>query len=689
MYNCINIARIDLKRVFNCGKKHNAFSMAEMLVVMLILAIVIISMTPVAVKRVKKESVNPEHGSYECFYEPSGEAGIYNLKQRVRNEAGVIVDGDGDDAIVAKYNVNENPLPPPPSCRFVPPRGAMFFTVNAVGGGSPGTGSKDAFSGLPEGAKHSIGSKSYAGVNYINGFSQYKSIILDTSHDNTLSIEGKTFGSINTNNSPARLLNTNGMDLYVFLRSEGGILDDSTGAGYVVKKINDEYCPENPDWSKLEYQGDARWTYKACIPGKEKKNWAGKITGCYEYYPGDCVVVNAFTGKNPASGSATKFTMNIKNGSSIVSNDGDAPAFAAGSYGCKVGLGDNGCYDSQCSPASGKITNYSSSQTCPSTYRTLGGGAPSKFKTITSISSSGTINCEYHYSDYCVPDGSGGFTTGKESCSPNYTIIQQSGDGVGWHLYTMGNFMLVRKKLSKGVNFYAPAGNPGEFRTMYVSRFTKGVVITPGAPKQSTNTNNSETGNDTLMVYSDGVQLLRVPGGKRAVATSEALENTFIIGNLFNLPLPATPYVIAYDTDSGDNSGRVDEYGNFFKERKSSFIYPIPDIKTAIPESVGQGGHGSYTIFRSTGNSEGYRVWKIKKDKSVSASETLTGKSYTWVQSLLDTSGDSGATRTNEAYTCVSNHKTLSGDNPRPTENNNSYRCYAGDGQGGAVVITW
>ena len=46
-----------------------AFSMAEMLVVMLILAIVIISMTPVAVKRVKKDAVNPEHGSFECFYE--------------------------------------------------------------------------------------------------------------------------------------------------------------------------------------------------------------------------------------------------------------------------------------------------------------------------------------------------------------------------------------------------------------------------------------------------------------------------------------------------------------------------------------------------------------------------------------------------------------------------------------------
>ena len=80
--------------------------MAEMLVVMLILAIVIISMTPVAVKRVKKDAVNPEHGSFECFYEHSDTPGKYNLRQRMRNDVGKIV---SDDKIYENYDVN-NPL---------------------------------------------------------------------------------------------------------------------------------------------------------------------------------------------------------------------------------------------------------------------------------------------------------------------------------------------------------------------------------------------------------------------------------------------------------------------------------------------------------------------------------------------------------------------------------------------------
>ena len=666
-----------MKRVFNCGKKFTAFSMAEMLVVMLILAIVIISMTPVAVKRVKKDAVNPEHGSFECFYEHSDTPGKYNLRQRMRNDVGKIV---SDDKIYENYDVN-NPPPTPPNCVFTAPRGAMFFTVNAVGGGSPGSGSVSAFTGLPLGATKYSGT-AYGGVNYLNSFNEFRSILLDTSQDNVVSLSGMTYGDINTAGTPVKAINDSGIKLFAFLRSGGGILDNSTGGGYVIKKINTEYCAYDPEeFGGYTHNGSGTWTAREC---KTKNQWTGK---CTEYFAGDCAVVNVYLGTNPASGSSAKLSATVKNGSPIYSNSSGYPtAFAAGSSGCRVNGGGNGCYGS-CSPATGTIENYSSSMTCPSssTYKSRGGGIPSAHYTITSYTS-----FKYHFSDYCRPNGGMSFVDiHGGNCTPNWSNYTQAVEN-NWYLYTMGNFVLVRKNSSKGVNFYAQAGNPGDFRTLYVSRFAQGVQITPGAPKPSNNAENSQVGNDTIMKYVDGVQLLRVSGGKRAIAANQSLDNTFIVGNLFKLPPPANPYVIAYDNNKGDNSGSLGEYGNYFLNKDSFFIYPIPDNETAIPSNVGQGGHGSYTIFRSSGNTEGYRVWKlIDSNSSKVTNEFDTSKTYTWVSQILNSVSTAGARVSQDPYTCVSNNKTLSGDEPRPDRPGNSYRCYAGDGQGGAVVITW
>ena len=111
-----------MKRVFNRKTGLKAFSMAEMLVVMLVLAIVIISMTPLAVKRIKKEAVNPDHGSFECYYDKHPVTGDDVIVQRTRN-------ADGEQVGGPQY------LPVGSSCLFTPRRGAMFFTINAVGGG--------------------------------------------------------------------------------------------------------------------------------------------------------------------------------------------------------------------------------------------------------------------------------------------------------------------------------------------------------------------------------------------------------------------------------------------------------------------------------------------------------------------------------------------------------------------------
>ncbi len=687
MYNCINIARIDLKRVFNCGKRHNAFSMAEMLVVMLILAIVIISMTPVAVKRVKKESVNPEHGSFECFYEPSGEAGKYNLIQRERNAQGVLLQPEDDPArIRGVYDVN-NPPSNLPTCKFTAPRGAMFFTVNAVGGGSPGAGSKTVFQQLPKWDQNSINVK--PGVNYINTYPEYKSVLIDTSKNNTAYFEGATFGSLSESNTPVNVLNNKGLLVYAYMLSAGGILDESTQAGYAIQTINDSGCGTNPDFTKMSYTANGSYghwynTVKVC-----KKYTFGICTGGWKNV--ECLVVDVYPGQNPGSGSAQKLSTTVKNGTNITSNGGaDGVAiFGAGTTGCKVGVGQNGCYNSNCSPQHGAVAALDG-MTCSSTssYRALGSGYPSEYSTITSSTmTSGTNMNSVHFipSDDCRPSGGQFIAPSGDACptminNKEYKVvwtIKENKDGSRWYLYTMGNFALIKRVLSKGVNFYAQAGNPGEFRTLYVSRFTQTVNITPGPPKPASANSNSDTGNRTIMTYADGTPLLSVAGGKRAIASGEAEGNTFIVGNLFNLPKPGSPLVIAYDNNTGDSSGSPNEYGGYFRAQNSGFIYPVPDVQNVIPDTVGQGGHGSYTIFRSSGHTEGYRVWRVNADKTNGYEE------------LLNNITTSGAQITPAAYNCVSNGKTLSGNITTNNDTTNSYRCYAGDGQGGAVVITW
>ena len=694
MYNCINIARIDLKRVFNCGKKHKAFSMAEMLVVMLILAIVIISMTPVAVKRVKKEAVNPEHGSYECFYEPSGTAGVYNLIQRTRNAQGVILDPN-EGTKIGEYDV-KNPPATPLECTFTPPRGAMFFTVNAVGGGSPGTGSTAVFNLLPRGVSNQ------PGVNYTNSYSKHRSVLVDTSQNSTFHLTGATFGSLSTE-SPVKWINDSGINIYAYFQSDGGTLDDSTQGGYIYKtRIAPEgnsKCTDNTGYDLSNFKnkestsyGYRRWTTAdgdTCI--EWNYNWFGQKTTCKKYEQIPCIEAAIFPGTDPASGSTARLSMTLKDGTAIYNTGTEgAPAFGIGSNGCSIAKGSNGCFGS-CPETNGKISDYNSTVKCKGGSTSPGGGYPKNKRTITTANmSSDTLGgVKFSYSPICMPSSSSstGFISGGGSeCSTDAINWVQDNPPTEysskWFLHTMGNLVYVMQKLNKGVNFYAQAGNPGDFKTLYVSRFAKTISIAPGAPKMANSTDNSVAGNDTTIRYRDNNELLlRVAGGKKAIASAstETSDKTFIVGNLFNLPLPTSPRVIAYDNESGDLSGSNSEYGGYFRPKDSGFVYPIPDTSTGLPSTVGQGGHGSYTIFRSTGNSEGYRVLKVLY-KSL-------WNSKNWIRNIKDNSY-TDAKRSLEAYTCMSDGRTLSGESTA-NGTTSSYRCYAGDGQGGAVVITW
>ncbi len=114
-------------------KEQKAFSLAEMLLVLLIMSFIAISLPMIHFKKSELKTKRTPHGRYECFYDAAG-----NLMQYSVNEEG---------AKNGPVGVTE--------CRFTPPKNAIYFLVHAVGGGggaSTASGSGSVSTGTTEGA---------------------------------------------------------------------------------------------------------------------------------------------------------------------------------------------------------------------------------------------------------------------------------------------------------------------------------------------------------------------------------------------------------------------------------------------------------------------------------------------------------------------------------------------------------
>ncbi len=625
-----------MKKFMSYSKKNKAFSVAEMLIVMLILSIVIISMTPIAVRRVVKNPANPDHGSFECYWDGG------RLRQVTRNESGEIISNTLHAAGTK-------------SCTFTPARGAMFFTVNAVGGGSPGAGVTAAFNELPAGHyDSSLGLYGDKGVDYVNDFFKHNGLIINTDSNNTVNYDEMPLYSASDSNNPRNWLKSYGVPMRGILTSNAG---DLTSGGFMYV-IHNTGVPGHPECDSMS-----------------TPDFASLTEGSYNSH---CFTYRVMAGRNPANGSRAMFGQTVTHGMSIKSHGEGTPKLALGNAGCIVNDGGSGCYVGYgCYPSAGTISNYGSGINCPSSYRNVGGGYLPEKKTNTTASLAGVSGFEVAYSSCdsalnCIPASS----CALGSCTPSWIIDVDNTSQLKRHQLTWGRYIVAYQQLRKGVNFYAQAGNPGEYRAIYVSKLDGSIKLVPGegvAFNAAGAINSGQVGNDTKLCYpaagdvnctsAASRMLLTAKGGKKPVTKA---NETFILGRLFTLNDAATPGVIAYDTPDGDPS--AEQYGHYFKGKDSGFVYPIPDTTHPIPDTVGQGGSGSYTIHRLSSKSNIYKLWM--------ASLTSAGKS--------ERSNAGGAAKlANGSYTCQSDGVSRSGTNTP------AHRCFAGSGQGGAVVITW
>ena len=658
--------------------RKTAFSLAEMLVVMLILSIVVLSMIPLAAKRVKRETINPEHGAFECYYDDQGK-----LHQITRDAKGNIV--KKDDNVAGG------------SCIFSPKKGAMFFVVNAVGGGSPGTGVTAAFNQLQRGERASGGTGFY-GANYTSVYNKFMSKYIESDNGKTVDFSG-VVDSEPGGSGPKQWLQDSYVTLKAILTTEAGKQEFYTRdmsrkvSGGFIKL---EKYPENPDCEgPIPNFGD-----RVSDP-----TGGNKITNCFADW--------RYHGNSPERGARVMFVLKaIQNGvfeelnqhptelDSVMLNGSlqsgnplqgigfgirDPKATNNQSVGCFIPNGADGCYYSGNSSFEDaqyvancrysnylkqhdKIYNLADDIKCPTSsslrqYLSGYGYIPA----VTTLESSlpdaygyGSYDTRCYYSKLCDEDVRGvGCTYRPCQFNLNYSYYTKLPRVI------LGNFVLIFQEMRKGLNFYAQAGNPGEYKTIYIAKLDGKLKITPGAPQtfnksQSIYTEN-KAGNDTVIEYADKVAdfVLVAKGGKPAYNSN---YNTFILGNIFD-PLPTGGGVIAHNTSNGDNSGLDSEYGGYFKPKNSEFVYPIPDSDEMIPEYVGRGGMGSHTVFRLNAKPNVFKMFRAyDSDKSSSGSTP---------------------TETTSSYTC-GDGSVISGSN-----NAENYRCYGTTGYGGAVVITW
>lgn len=700
------------------------FSMAEMLVVMLVLTIVFLAATPLMVRRVKKETTKPEHGSFECYYD---ENDVLHQVQRDEN-AHVISESTPADG----------------TCTFTPKRGTMFFIINAVGGGSPGSGTSTDFSHLPVGQWKSGGSfvESGNGANYFIESNDIHSIWFNTENNtpvNFTNVSDGILGGIgSSNNHPYRWLQgfgTNtGVDLKVLLTSNGGNLEfyrvgedsniksdglkPSTGFMEVKKKAEtaegvecDTNTPANLSWAPLAGTvGDGQYN-----------------TACY--------VDDKYYGNNPKPGNRILFTlekvmqgMTFKDSEYIDTKDeldgktydgenskhfegnkiqgigfGVAENATEEGTGCFIPEGAKGCYyyngidknsyyrvDCTNSDYISKHTEmYDISEhiKCPTSAELKVNKGYCDHSTLIDPSKTGTddtLLCRSGIGTYYTVDENLPLSQnmgiqlapsdlGGNSYKPIDNVLTPNPNYIFRNKIVWGNFILLYQKMLKAINFYAQSGNPGEYRTIYMSTIDKTLEITPGAAKSfdRTATTDPEPGNDTIIKYvgsAEGDNLIVAKGGRAAYPSGDN-GLTFMFGKIFEVPESIEGSVSAYNHGADDKSDNA--YGFYFKQKPSEFIYPIPQGEgiTPIPESVGQGGGGSYTINRLYGLSGSYFMEKFRGGNWQTRSSEVTH-----------------LTENHFSYTCQTDNSSISASNPR---NVDGYRCYAGKGHGGAVVITW
>ena len=136
------------------GKKLKAFSMVELMMVLLISALIIAAIVPIITRKHLQLPTVASHGAYLCYYGPRG---IDDTTGEITDRTVVLREARWSGSGYTRKVFDR----PTANCVFDPPKKAAFFQITAVGGGGGGSDS---------GYKGSIPTQTQTGEHTFNPF---------------------------------------------------------------------------------------------------------------------------------------------------------------------------------------------------------------------------------------------------------------------------------------------------------------------------------------------------------------------------------------------------------------------------------------------------------------------------------------------------------------------------------------
>lgn len=127
-----------LERYEDNHSRKNAFTTAEMLLVLLIISFLILAIPPLMHKKFEKQLTKGDHGRYECWRDPVN-GHVYAFLATTKD--GILI-SDENVSIGDRSTLKGKDLGADGVCTFDPQkqaRGAAYFSVQAVGGGAGGS----------------------------------------------------------------------------------------------------------------------------------------------------------------------------------------------------------------------------------------------------------------------------------------------------------------------------------------------------------------------------------------------------------------------------------------------------------------------------------------------------------------------------------------------------------------------
>ena len=546
------------------NKKLAAFSLAEMLLVLLIMSFLSVAIAPFVTKKVKKDTLRQPHGRFECFWDGD------RLVQYKVLESGTGVE---EDRTATGY------------CEFEPAARATFYLVQGVGGGGGG-----AFAALAPNIK------------------TFTAKYTDRDEANQTVDAGYYIPC-------SRLKNDSNQVRTEYYAACTGHIKDSFSDSSAPSETSSKWAWVNEIWNDPAYTPTR--TYKICS-GHGAGGWGvgawvlvdDGVSGCVNpdgsanaspifpesSDPADdldpCYDYPDARGGQGGDGGCVEITVTLPLGSLVERGNLN--------YGFTVGYKDNGpdiyaTYGIEsCLVTGGKVGEDGEDSRANGSWVP---GADGEDATLSVFNTTDTLDSVPYTCTGALTTGSVGGDGGDGGMwNPNALpwTLTYGGSNSNNSFEFSKSFVPISYEYKRAYNYYGMAGGAGEYNMMFFPEITQKIKIVPGkAGKGGTGTLDDQQGQaggaTTATFANETTPFLSLAGGRGS--------KTKMAGNYFNL-YSQDP---VYNNDTSMVTARIGEYSDFVAAISAD---EGTNLQSIIPDDAkpGRGGDGGYTVLRDTRN---------------------------------------------------------------------------------------